>query len=364
MPSISLLTAASKSQTSKDESAPCDTACMPHYVTVPLQLAEHAPRIPMGRIPAMSLTVLKEYVEEWADNGFRSLPLDHRICVDRASQGAVEDFSQPLFRAGLLYYELDQTERAVGIAPTKQGIEFLWRSPSEVASLTGNAAMAQPTAAYDALHTNARLDILATIEHLAAHGDVTLNVLARCLAWPPDAVTRWVSKLVSKEFVALNSTQTGLVVSPRGHEALADLREFGSKARPKEVREHSPSTNAMRVAVPEVIAHLANLTGCKRGFSGREIGTALNLAPQVLRRINWLQPLVTDGILLSMLCEPDKSDAELRRLPTATWLYRLAKPIEVTTSANASTKAIAEQIKSRSARMKSPRTPRDTSQRV
>jgi hypothetical protein len=364
MPSISFLTATSKSHSSKEDRLCCDVARMPHYVTVPLQRAEHAPRIPTSPIPAMSLTVLKEYVEEWADNGFRPLPLDHRIWVDRASQGAVEDFSQPLFRAGLLSYELDQKGRAVGVAPSKQGIEFLWRSSSEVASLTGNAAMAQPTAAYDALHTNARLDILATIVHLAPHGDVTLNVLARCLAWPPDAVTRWISKLVSKELVALNSNQTGLIVSSRGHEVLTDLRQFANKIRPKAVREHSPSTDAMRVAVPEVIAHLANLTGCKRGFSGREIGTALNLTPQVLRRINWLQSLVDDGILLSTLCEPDRSDAELRRLSTGTWLYRLARPIEITTSANSSITAIADQIKSRSARVKSPRTPRNTSQRV
>lgn len=70
MPSISFLTATSKSQTSKEDRLCCDVARMPHYVTVPLQRAEHAPRIPTSPIPAMSLTVLKEYVEEWADNAF------------------------------------------------------------------------------------------------------------------------------------------------------------------------------------------------------------------------------------------------------------------------------------------------------
>jgi hypothetical protein len=349
MPSGSSLTSTSNRPLCSDYRNGCAAQSIPQYLTVPLQVAEHAPRIPASKIPAMSLIVLKEYVEEWADNGFRPLAVDHRIWVDRASQGAVEDFAHALFRTGLLIYERDHAGRAVGVAPSKQGIEFLWRSPSEVVSLTGNAAIIQPTAAYDALHTNARLDLLATIEHLIPYGDVTIDVLARFLSWAPDAVTRWVAKLVSNQFVALNSKQSGLLLSPTGVEALTDLREFASNTRPKVVREQSPPTGAMKVAVPNVIAHLAHCTGFVRGFSGREIGTALDLAPQVVRRINWLQPLVKEGILLAELCEPDKNDAELRRLPTATWLYRLAEPVELQLASSASIELTAAQIKSRSA---------------
>lgn len=321
-----------------------DAPRLPEYATVPLRPAEQAPRIQATSIPAMSLMAFKEYVEAWADNSFQPIALDARIWVDRATLGTVDDYTMKLLREGFLRYEYNPEGRCVGIMPSKEGIGFLWRSLSMVASLSGNAAIIQPTTSLDSLHTNARFDLLATVNCLVPYGDVTYAVLERSLPWPSPSLTNWIRKLISQDLVMLNARQTGLVLTPNGVETLMGLQSPKSKPREINERIHLPSAERVKATVPEAVWHLSRLTGFSKGFSAREIGTVLGLSPQIFRRIDWLTPLVNEGILIRERGQQELGDPELGRLTTSTWLYRLAKPLEVSGPPSEAFAAVAQRL--------------------
>ncbi len=296
----------------------------PDYAVVELH---ESSVITAGRHVSLSrfaLEVLTEFFEAWADNHCKPLSVDHTFWLERASRNAIGDAMIALKRVGLLIHQAARDKEPAGLLPSREAISVLWSELRTVLAFTGNAAIAQPSANLEALHVDARLSLLQTIDFLAPHGDVTAEALSRVLRWSPQGVIRWIKRLAGDELIDINARQTGVLLTKDGEQALADLSRIRGPIMPQTRFSRKNLPGDLRTEIPAILKKLSILTDYSLGFSLCEIGEALGLPYRAAIRSKALSDLIAEGTILQEKCHYDIRHHELKRLSSPTVLCRLA----------------------------------------